>query len=240
MLTFPTLITGTITDLRISSVDGTAFLDNCAALVPYADGNRRIEIYDSSNRMLKGVLKAAGTGETLGDDLLSGWDFTSGWSTAAASIIDANSFSTPSGSGGVYKSNIATAGYLYKITYERTTTAGGSTLRFSGTGLVTSPGFIPVSTGVYYYQSITGFSSIYLAHATSAGQTDVISMKVEAVLTPSATGVTIVSSKGGATQSFASKDASFTYNAASYRYAIYDTLKVSRPTRYMGVSTHNI
>jgi hypothetical protein len=185
-----------------------------------------LKIRDSSGRAIQGFIKAAGTGETLGSDVLAGWDFTSGWSTASASIIDANSFSTPSGSGGVYKSNITTAGYLYKITYERTTTAGGSSLRFSGAGLVTSPGFIPVSTGVYYYQSITGFHSIYLSHSTSVGQTDVISMKVEAVLTPSATGATIVSAKGGDIYNFASKDASFTYNDASYRYAIYDTLKV--------------
>ena len=54
MLTFPTLITGTATGMRISSVDGTAFLDNCAALVPYADGNHLLN-YDSANRMLRGA-----------------------------------------------------------------------------------------------------------------------------------------------------------------------------------------
>ena len=71
MLTFPTLITGTITGLRISSVDGTAFLDNCAALIPYADGNRRIEIYDASGRILQGYLKAQGEGEGLGGEFIT-------------------------------------------------------------------------------------------------------------------------------------------------------------------------
>ena len=65
----PVVYRGTISSLRISSVDGTAFLDNCAALVPYADGNHLVEIYDASGRMLRGYLGAAGTGETLGDEL---------------------------------------------------------------------------------------------------------------------------------------------------------------------------
>jgi hypothetical protein len=61
---------GTVTGLRISAVDGTAFIDNAGATIPtYADGNHQIEIYDASNRMLRGVLKAAGTGETLSDEL---------------------------------------------------------------------------------------------------------------------------------------------------------------------------
>ena len=57
---------GTISGLRISSVDGTAFIDACAALVPYADGNHLVEIYDASGRLLRGYLAAAGDGEDLG------------------------------------------------------------------------------------------------------------------------------------------------------------------------------
>ena len=40
--------------------------------------------------------------------------------------------------------------------------------------------------------------------------------KVKQVLTPSSSGATIVSAKGGTTYNFAYKDTSFTYNAASY------------------------
>lgn len=233
MLTFPTLITGTITGLRISAVDGTAFIDNAGATIPtYADGNHSIEIYDSSNRMLKGVLKAAGAGETLGSDLLSGWDLTSGWSVTNATIIDSNSFSTTE-SGGVSKV-IFGAQKLYYCTYIRTGTSG--TLLSTGAGL--SQTIIPVGSNSGYLM-ITNVASIMLRN-NAAGTTDVTSMSAQQVLTPSSSGATIVSAKGGAIYNFASKDASFTYNAASYRYAIYDTLKVSRPTRYMGVSTHNI
>ena len=61
---------GTVTGLRISAVDGTAFIDAAnSSITDLADGNHQIEIYDASNRMLRGVLKAAGTGETLSDEL---------------------------------------------------------------------------------------------------------------------------------------------------------------------------
>ena len=53
----------TLTGLRISAVDGTAFVDNGSALTPYADGYHEISIYDSSGYELKGILKAQGTGE---------------------------------------------------------------------------------------------------------------------------------------------------------------------------------
>jgi len=41
-------------------------------ITPYMDGNHSIEIYDSSNRMLKGVLKASTSAETLGAEINSG------------------------------------------------------------------------------------------------------------------------------------------------------------------------
>ena len=55
---------GSLTGLRISAVDGTAFVDNAGATLPtYADGYHEISIYDSSGYELKGILKAQGTGE---------------------------------------------------------------------------------------------------------------------------------------------------------------------------------
>jgi hypothetical protein len=59
----------TISGLRISAVDGTAFLDNCAAITGYADGAHLVRVFDSSNRLLTGVLAAQGSGETLGMDI---------------------------------------------------------------------------------------------------------------------------------------------------------------------------
>ena len=66
----PVVYRATVTGLRVSAVDGTAFIDGAnASITALADGNHLIEIYDSSNRMIKGVLKAAGTGETYTEGL---------------------------------------------------------------------------------------------------------------------------------------------------------------------------
>lgn len=240
MLTFPTLITGTITDLRISSVDGTAFLDNCAALIPYADGNRRIEIYDASGRILQGYLKAQGVAETLattGGPLNNG-ELTkqslSDWSGAHynATVDDANSFTSSLKSNYIRQTGISfTAGALHKLVHSGSTGTGKVKFQIGTTVVNTDFG-----TG---YHTPTAVYDYRLSNS-AVSTTDMTAWSIKEVTAPSTDGVTIVSAKGGAIYNFASKDASFTYNAASYRYAIYDTLKVSRPTRYMGVSTHNI
>ncbi|MFH1147215.1 MAG: hypothetical protein V1736_05855, partial [Pseudomonadota bacterium] len=74
----PVKYRGTVTGLRISAVDGGAtesggaFIDGANAdITALADGNHQIEIYDASGRMIKGVLKEAGIGET-NTDLIGG------------------------------------------------------------------------------------------------------------------------------------------------------------------------
>jgi hypothetical protein len=249
MLTFPTLIKGTITGLRISAVDGTAFLDNCSALLPYADGNHRIEIYDASGRMLKGVLKAAGTGETLGDELQAGWTNSDSlpYETFTSSGLDITEAAETGVSGRAAGNSAMTAGHLVKFGFSVTVNSGNISMSYYGKSATSAIAFagqsdrIQMSAGaqsgyqtLYVVNVYCGFRSEAAVNFSISGYTN------KQVLTPSSSGATIVSAKGGAIYNFASKDASFTYNAASYRYAIYDTLKVSRPTRYMGVSTHNI
>jgi hypothetical protein len=231
MLTFPTLITGTITGLRISAVDGTAFLDNCAALIPYADGNHRIEIYDSSNRMLKGVLKAAGSSEMLGDELITNgtFDNTTGWTPQGGSW---------SGFSWEISGGVATATNTTKYFYQSSVYGVGKLIKFGADVVVTSGtvrlaldnmnnGFSITTTGIGQtsYRTKTTVNESGLFGITSFTGT-VDNFTAKQVLTPSSSGATIVSAKGGDIYNFASKDASFTYNAASYRYAIYDTLKV--------------
>ncbi|MFO8145407.1 MAG: hypothetical protein R6T89_06755 [Candidatus Syntrophosphaera sp.] len=58
----------TITGLRISAVDGTAFVDAAADITTYADGNHLLEIEDSLGNIASGVLSAQGSGETLGSE----------------------------------------------------------------------------------------------------------------------------------------------------------------------------
>lgn len=116
------------------------------------DGTHSIEIYDSTGKFLRGVLKAVGTGETLDAEIATG---------------------------------TLTALKLYKIT--------ATEVNHFGTGLIVGSYFI--STGT---------------------ETCDANNKVKQVLTPSSSGATIVSTKGGATYNFGYKNASFAYNAASY------------------------
>lgn len=149
---------GTATGLRISAVDGTAFVDNLPSAVTdsYVNGNYLLEVYDASGRMLKGVLKAVGTGETLDTEVATG---------------------------------TLTINKMYKIT--------ATEINHFGTGLEVNG----------YFRS-------------AGSETCDANNKVKQVLTPSTAGSTIVSTKGGTTYNWAHKNASFTYNAASYTIVV--------------------
>ena len=204
---------GTITDLRISAVDGTAFIDNAGATIPtYADGNHSIEIYDSSNRMLRGVLKAAGTGETYSSDLFAGWDFTSGWNYGPTTTINSSSqFTTSATTGYVGKPSIITTNALYRGTLLATTTA--SVVQFRDN--TSTKTYYNYGTTNGYFNAINAGVTIYIFGSTGCSCT-VGTLSLAKVLTPSSSGCTIVSAKGGTTYNFSYKNASFTYNAASY------------------------
>ena len=58
---------GEISNIKISAVDGNAFLDFGDILAGYID--YRIILIDSTGKKLIGYIKAAGTGETLSDEL---------------------------------------------------------------------------------------------------------------------------------------------------------------------------
>ncbi len=204
---------GTISGLRISSVDGTAFLDACAALVPYADGSHLVEIYDASGRMLRGYLSAAGTGETL-TNVTAGWDFTDGWSfiSGTGTVDDADSFSSTSGEAVIQKILLG-QGALYKSKYSASTACTNLSLRSGSTVVLT----LNDNTYAYATARLADAAASRLRFYTAGlGTTDVSVLEVNKVLTPSALGLTLTSTPGGATQKFAYKDASFTYNEASY------------------------
>jgi len=212
LLTSAPVYKGTITALRVSAVDGTAFIDNAnESVTALADGNHSIEIYDSSNRMLKGVLKAAGTSEGLGDDVFTPLDFTNApnWGTINATVNDADTFTTTDANGRVYTNSVATTlaiGALYKSSFSANETTGTSSLSnvFS---------VIDGSSNVYN----TSVSTILrIGNTTNSAVVDVTTLSVQQVLTPSALGATIVSAKAGETYNFSYKNPSFTYNSSSY------------------------
>ena len=220
----PIVYEGTITGLRISAVDGTAFIDNAGATIPtYADGNHQIEIYDASNRKLRGVLKAAGTSETLSEtDLVTNgtfasdenWDKDTGWTisdgTANASSIVGKQITQAH----TYSTNILT-----KATLDVSSISGGYIYEMLGSSV--SPSLTTTGSKTVY---LTATSGTY--HGWRGTLTSVIidNYSLKQVLTPSSSGATIVSAKGGETYNFGYKNASFVYNAASY-YVIIKRLR---------------
>jgi hypothetical protein len=189
---------------------------------PFMDGNHSIEIYDSSNRMLKGVLKAAGTSETLGDELATSWSNASGhpFETFTTSGNTITSAQNTSGNGrcdiGSISPLILTKTVMtvskndHSIVYMEGTTAGN----------ISFP--VTIMTGLNFgsytkYQTINTAKPV-LGFVTTAttGEFILSAYSLKQVLTPSALGATIVSAKAGETYNWKYKDASFTYNAASY------------------------
>lgn len=212
---------GTITGLRISAVDDTAFIDNAGATIPtFADGNHLIEIYDSSNRMIKGVLKAAGSAETLDSELLINGNFSSdvGWAQGTSGWLIAGDILTAITSvGNVYRpgNDIAsTNNALYKLNMDVVRTGGSvgfglrnifdDTQEFSSNGNKSS------------YVVSNGAATTIVIRTVSSFSGTIDNASVKQVLAPSTSGCTVVNAKGGTTYRFSYKDASFTYNAASY------------------------
>ena len=227
---------GTATGLRISAVDGTAFVDNAGATIPtYADGNHQIEIYNASNRMLRGVLKAAGTSEGLGDALnVSNCVNIVGFTTfdgASATGFHAVKGVDSIGRCGVPDEINLTGNALYKVAFTGALSSGTvpySSLRteFTATPMGETTNLV-VGDNTYYrtWASATTVGVLEFSILQgSATDFTVSSLAVKQVTAPSSSGATIVSAKGGETYNFGYKNASFVYNAASY-YVIIKRLR---------------
>ena len=222
---------GTVTGLRISSVHGTAFVDNAGATIPtYADGNHQIEIYDASNRMLRGVLKAAGTSETVTEllddtsfDDASKWTtLEDGWSVSGGQAIKVTSAS------GIKIGQTKNTVYhgLVKSVFTVSAISGGF-IRSTIQGSVALATHTSAGTFTDYAFDEYGAPArniILLTQNSATTTATVDSFSMSKVLTPSSSGCTIVSSKAGTTYNFSYKNASFVYNAASY-YVIIKRLR---------------
>jgi hypothetical protein len=197
-----------IKDIKISEIQ------------PYADGNHQIEIYDSSNRMLKGVLKAAGTSETLGDETVSGFTNISYdvFTTSGADITNAEKTTLEIKSCYQNYSYLLTA--LYKSVISLSLVSGSAPLFGIGNAYTlgkASNNAKSLSDGVNtnYHTPLTGFGACGFYNIAN-GQWNTSGISLKQVLAPSSSGATIVSAKGGTTYNFSYKNASFKYNEASY------------------------
>ena len=225
---YKTIISGTATGLRISSVNGTAFLDNCPADILAAVG-AQIKIYDSSSRYLQGVIDVAGSSEGLGGEKITGWTnvVTYPFDTFSSSGVDISSAINTAGTSErcVTNSISFSALGLYKnVIPFNLISGGGWDYFYSGYCLSNGSGFImqfhlPTSATYTAYITQTDIIRAYLGlRSGNAVNFSISAPSIKQVTAPSANGVIIKDLSGN--QNFISKAASFTYNAASYTYKI--------------------
>lgn len=224
----------TVSSLRISAVDGTAFIDNLpAAALGYVNGRNWVTITDSAGKKLEGVLKAKGTGETLGSELVTNGTFdtdTTGWTAGnnATLSIDTQRLKVTngvsSGAGQGRQTVGVETGGLYIVSGDAIN--GTSTARIS----IDKDDY---SWAGDYYAAYGVLSETYLTALTNAllwtlTEGTVVSgtynffdnISTKQVLTPSTSGCTIVDGELSTTQNFASVEAGFAFNESSYSLTI--------------------
>ena len=239
-----TLPSGTVSQaaMKISAVDGTAFVDFGlpAVLTNGVAQKAKLTITDSAGKKLVGYIKAAGTGETLGANVLPDGDMESftGWQQIRGALsaettdkiegAQSGKFTLTDTSGYFHRYPAWSLGCLYAIDgFIKNLTIGGTMcieVGPSGNRKQIFPLSVPPSTwtefsGYYTPTSSSIFISSGYGLSGNAWLTDNVTIKQ--VLTPSTTGVTITSTPDGTTYNWASKESGFDYNDASgYTYAI--------------------
>jgi len=249
--TYPMLIpvaSGSVTqaNMKISAVNGTSFVDFSAANVLTDYLNDLLVIKDSAGRVIQGYIKAAGTGETLGSEILDNPTFdanTTGWSGDSATLASVSggqsnnclqNTRTIGGtvwSGAIDTTVTTTSSALYKlVAYAKQGTAGAVNLNFSicKSGWTLSTGLLftaPVEWTLKSFYANTPYTAAYFWLFSKGSETQTTlwdEASLKQVLTPSPTGVTIVNQKGGSTFNWESKAPLFNYNDSSnYTYTIY-------------------
>jgi hypothetical protein len=187
----------------LSTVNGTAFISNPSFPLDWAV-NRLITL-TAGGKTLTGWGKAAGTGETLDTEIFASptFDATTGWTFIGSCEISGGKFYIwGDGSNGYLTDvNVLTVGALYKnVPVISRNTATSLSILF-GTAETLSTGI--TSAAVYKTAATNRF---FKYTQIGAGNVDIDSGSLKKVLTPSATGITIVSTQGGATQNWASDD----------------------------------
>jgi len=219
----------TQSNMRISSVNGTAFVDFSSAGVLTNYIGQYLVIKDSAGKTLQGYIKAAGTGETYGSELITGWSNYEALLyetlTVNANGHDINSaINTTADALAMSNTQSFTVGCLYKLTHVFTLNSGtapfGSIVNDVGiaTGEITNNS-LSAGSNVFYFSGVSASNrhiSFWNGEASNFSTTSTLKQ----VLTPSATGVTIVSTSAGTTYNWGTQDSGFDPNSASFTYEI--------------------
>jgi hypothetical protein len=210
---------GSIT-CNISKVNGTAFITNPSVdLTPYV--GHKITL-TAGGKTVVGWIKAAGTSEGLGDELVDVWTNhgTYPYSTLTLGVGNLITQAVASTTGSVYKSS-SIAGMLIKNTNAWTKTSGENPIVCIAT-VSSLSNVIVFTANDTSYKTVGGQNgfAIYNNNPSDFGLTAYSSKQVTA---PSATGVTIVSTQGGSNYNWTSDDG-IDCNAASVTAVISDVV----------------
>jgi hypothetical protein len=243
----------TLANMRLSLVDGKAFVDFSTADVLTDYIGKRIVIIDSAGKKIIGYIKAAGTEETYDAALYADTmaaDNTGNWSKSFCALtFDTDHYVyDPSNIGScISKTNLSTvAGKLMKASVDVKNGTGSTTDMqhytnqggFIG-GSVFASAADYVARASYFCNKLTQSTSHFgLYNQTNfAGNVNLKNYSVSQVLTPAVTGVTIVSAPGGSTYNWESIESGFNYyDSAGYTYKISE----SDACDTLGIMGHNL
>lgn len=221
----------TISGLRISAVDGTAFVDAAAAITGYADANHLLEIEDSAGKVLSGVLSAQGSGETLGIELVTNGDFSAwtgdnpdGWgvvedgdaSSNVTEHIDGCQIIRSEGGPATAYQNIVGYKKLYYHATSIDSLTGTFVLGISGVGPSQKFTYATAGAKTGYKTALSSGAVQFQLYANYPCNAVVSSTSLKQVLTPSTNGATLVNEIFGSTENVVSVDDGFAYNESSY------------------------
>ncbi len=229
-------ITGSVlsVNMRLSLANGYAFADFSFANALTSYIGCKLTIIDSVGKKAVGYIKAAGTGETLGSELRTGWNNQT-WAeyeTLDTTGSTINSAINTSGYGGACSNELGIVlGMLLKMRFNAALSSGTMPCLLlsetsTGGGQITY-GTYPTSrpsagANTVYASAETAALYAYFSNDTGVASNFAMSgVTLTQVLTPSATGVTIVSSLDGKIRNWTSIEAGFNYNdTAGYTYEI--------------------
>jgi prepilin-type N-terminal cleavage/methylation domain-containing protein len=244
-LTLASIATGTVAqaNMKMSIASNTAFVDFGVAgsLTPYIGDE--LVISDHSGNQLIGWIKGAGTGETYGSQILPNSTFTTTsnvWTNnSTLTVLTSGCYSShclqvslTSAYGSAGEDISLTSGMLVKgsVYVEK-----GTETAWMWTGIET-PAHTTITTANTYsllpstWTQVVGYATAPTSSATfsqyysgaTSGQTSLFdSPSAVQVLTPSTTGVTIVSLAGGSTYNWTSEASGFNLNDPNgYTYSI--------------------
>ena len=210
--------TGTVSLANIRLSFDPAFIDfSAAGTLPL---NHRLRICDSAGKCIVGFTRAAGTGETyteLLDDTgfadNTKWTCNAGWSVAGGKGVKVSDAVGRM----IYQTKDIVSGKLYKLSL--TVDAITDTMRFRFGSYAGS--YFNATVSSYTVSTETASTGLGLQTSAASSTATVDNLSMSSVDTPSATGVTITSTRGGSVYNWTSVEAGFNYNDASgYTYSL--------------------